>query len=43
LLRYQKRVDAGRYTYKPVAVGVRSAAGLVWELLDGLADRLNVE
>lgn len=37
----QKRVEAGRYTDEPVGVGARSAAGLVWELLDGVAERLD--
>lgn len=41
LLHYQERVDGGEYAYEPVGVGARSAAGLLWELLDGLADRLD--
>ncbi len=41
LLHYQERVDGGGYAYEPVGVGARSAAGLLWELLDGLADRLD--
>lgn len=41
LLHYQERVDGGGYDYEPVEIGARSAAGLVWELLDGLADQLD--
>ena len=41
LLHYQERVDGGGYAYEPVGVGARSAAGLLWELLDWLADRLD--
>lgn len=43
LLHYQERVDGGGYTYEPVAVGAYSATGLLWELLDALADRLGAE
>jgi hypothetical protein len=38
LLHYQERTDGG-YSYEPVSVGARSVSGLLWELLDGLADQ----
>jgi len=41
LLHYQKREDANdAYTYKPVSFGARSVTGLLWEMMDALADRL---
>ena len=40
LLHYQERAGDG-YEYEPVSVGARSVSGVLWELLDGLADRLN--
>lgn len=41
LLHYQKREDANdAYTYEPVSFGARSVTGLLWEMIDALADRL---
>jgi hypothetical protein len=41
LLHYQEREDANdAYTYEPVSFGARSVSGLLWELMDALADRL---
>ncbi len=42
LLHYQKREDANdAYTYEPVSFGARSVTGLLWEMMDALADRLD--
>ena len=42
LLHYQERADANSaYTYEPVSFGARSVSGLLWELMDALADRLD--
>ncbi len=41
LLHYQEREDANdAYTYEPVSFGARSVTGLLWEMMDALADRL---
>ncbi len=40
LLHYQERDTNDAYTYEPVSFGARSASGLLWELMDALADRL---
>jgi len=41
LLHYQERDDVDdRYTYEPVSFDARSASGLLWEVMDALADRL---
>jgi hypothetical protein len=41
LLQYHERGTASdRYTYEPVSFAARSVSGLLWELLDALADRL---
>ncbi len=41
LLHYQKREDTNdAYTYEPVSFGARSVTGLLWEMMDALADRL---
>jgi len=39
LLHYQRRENDG-YTYDPVSFDARSVTGLLWEMLDALADRL---
>ena len=42
LLHYQERADANdAYTYDPVSFGARSVSGLLWEMMDALADRLS--
>ncbi|GAB7020278.1 hypothetical protein JCM18750_31390 [Halostagnicola bangensis] len=42
LLHYQERDDADdTYTHEPVSFGARSVSGLLWELMDALADRLD--
>jgi hypothetical protein len=41
LLHYQERADVNdAYSYEPVSFGARSASGLLWEMMDALADRL---
>ena len=41
LLHYQEREDANEaYTYEPVSFGARSVAGLLWEMMDALTDRI---
>jgi len=41
LLHYQGREDeTDAYTYDPVSFDARSASGLLWEMVDALADRL---
>lgn len=41
LLNYQVREDTNdAYTYEPVSFDSRSVSGLLWELMDALADRL---
>jgi hypothetical protein len=41
LLHYQKRENVDdAYTYEPVSFGARSVTGLLWEMMDALADRL---
>ncbi|WP_338902017.1 hypothetical protein [Salinibaculum marinum] len=41
LLHYQERDDTNdEYTYVPVSFDARSVAGLLWEMMDALADRL---
>jgi hypothetical protein len=41
LLHYQERDDAdSAYTFQPVSLDARSVSGLLWELMDALADRL---
>jgi hypothetical protein len=41
LLHYQKRTDANEtYTHEPVSFDARSVTGLLWELMDALAERL---
>lgn len=42
LLHYQEHVDTSdRYTYEKVSFGARSVSGLLWEMMDALADRLD--
>ena len=42
LLHYQEREDANEaYTYEPVSFGARSVTGLLWEMMDALADRID--
>jgi len=41
LLHYQERDEADdRYTYEPVSFDARSVSGLLWEIMDALANRL---
>jgi hypothetical protein len=41
LLHYQERDDTDdEYTYGPVSFDARSVSGLLWEMMDALADRL---
>ena len=41
LLHYQEREDANEaYTYEPVSFGARSVTGLLWEMMDALADQI---
>lgn len=41
LLHYQERTDDNdTYTYEPVSFGARSVSGLLWELMDALADQI---
>lgn len=41
LLHYQERAGTDdAYTYEPASFTARSATGLLWELMDALADRL---
>ena len=41
LLHYQERDDASDpYIYEPVSFGARSVSGLLWEMMDALASRL---
>ncbi len=43
LLHYQERDDVDdRYTYEPASFDARSVSGLLWEMMDALADRLTV-
>ena len=42
LLHYQERDETNdAYTYEPVSFDARSVSGLLWELMDALADRLD--
>jgi hypothetical protein len=42
LLHYQERDDVDdRYTYEPASFDARSVSGLLWEVMDALADRLS--
>jgi hypothetical protein len=42
LLHYQEREGGNdAYTYEPVSFGARSVTGLLWEMMDALADRLD--
>ena len=42
LLHYQERDDVDdQYTYEPASFDARSASGLLWEVMDTLADRLS--
>lgn len=42
LLHYQEREDPSEaYAYDSVSLGARSASGLLWELMDALAERLD--
>ena len=42
LLHYQERDDTNdAYTYEPVSFDTRSVSGLLWEMMDALADRLD--
>ncbi|MCU4973575.1 hypothetical protein OB955_12585 [Halobacteria archaeon AArc-m2/3/4] len=42
LLHYQKREDTNEaYTYEPVSFGARSVTGLLWEMMDALAERVD--
>lgn len=42
LLHYQERDDTNdAYTYESISFGARSVSGLLWELMDALADRLD--
>jgi hypothetical protein len=42
LLHYQAREDTNdAYTYETVSFDARSVSGLLWELMDALADRLD--
>ena len=42
LLHYQERDDTDdAYTYEPASFGARSVTGLLWEMMDALADRLD--
>ena len=42
LLHYQERASPDDpYTYTPLTLAARSAAGLLWEMMDVLADRLD--
>lgn len=41
LLHYQEREDTNdAYTYEPVTFGANTASGLLWEMMDRLADRI---
>jgi len=41
LLHYQKQDDTDdEYTYEPVSFDAQSVSGLLWEMMDALADRL---
>ena len=42
LLHYQQRENANEaYTYEPVSFGARSVTGLLWEMMDALATRID--
>ncbi|WP_138004436.1 hypothetical protein [Halalkalirubrum salinum] len=42
LLHYQARADTDdTYTYEKISFGARSLSGLIWEMMDALADRLD--
>lgn len=41
LLHYEERKEADApYTYEPISFDARSVSGLLWEMMDALADRL---
>lgn len=43
LLHYQERDEVDDcYTYEPASFDARSVSGLVWEVMDGLANRLSI-
>jgi len=44
LLHYQERTDTdAEYRYDPVSFDARSVTGLLWEMMDALADRLGAD